>query len=407
MAWLETDRHGRLRIAFKYYDGRTYREPLGVEASKRTRVDAERLSSTIQLELSAGTFDYAKRFPNSERTKKLGLKQPEQRSNQTLKEFAEAAWLPEKRLEVKRSTFVYYNEIYKPHIEKAEIGKKLLSEINDEDINLWKLEIEGKRTPQKKPLSTRRKNMSLDVLCQILRLAKRRGLANDKLLIDARPFKNEENEDEVNPFTEDEVESLLKASEGWERSLLSVCFFTGMRRGEVLGLRWSGVFFDRDRILVRRSLTRHGESSPKSKTSFRYVQMLPRVREELLKQRDRIKLRSEFVFPNRAWKALNVNWVTKALWPRLVEKAEVPYRPLMQTRHTYATLMLQKGAPIDWLQKQMGHRNLTMLIRHYWRWINPGELSQETLARLGAVKNSSNQPHPDPTRANQGVSREA
>ena len=52
MAWLETDRHGRLRIAFKYYDGRTYREPLGVEASKRTRVDAERLSSTIQLELS-------------------------------------------------------------------------------------------------------------------------------------------------------------------------------------------------------------------------------------------------------------------------------------------------------------------------------------------------------------------
>jgi hypothetical protein len=36
--------------------------------------------------------------------------------------------LPEKRLEVKRSTFVYYNEIYKPHIENAEIGSKLLSE---------------------------------------------------------------------------------------------------------------------------------------------------------------------------------------------------------------------------------------------------------------------------------------
>jgi integrase len=135
--------------------------------------------------------------------------------------------------------------------------------------------------------------------------------------------------------------------------------------------------------------------------------MLPRVREELLKQRDRVKLRSEFVFPNRSWKPLNVNWVTKALWPRLVEKAKVPYRPLMQTRHTYATLMLQKGAPIDWLQKQMGHRNLTMLIRHYWRWINPAELGQETLARLGAVKISSNQPHPDPTRVNGGASREA
>ena len=70
-------------------------------------------------------------------------------------------------------------------------------------------------------------------------------IARLRRVIHADPFKNEENEDEVNPFTEDEVESLLKAAEGWERSLLSVCFFTGMRRGEVLGLRWSGVFSDR------------------------------------------------------------------------------------------------------------------------------------------------------------------
>ena len=161
MAWLETDRHGRLRIGFKYYDGRTYREPLGVEANKRTRADGERLSASIQLELSAGIFDYAKRFPNSERVKTLGLKQAEQRSDQTLREFVEAAWLPAKRMEVKRSTFVYYNEIYKPHIENAEIGKKFVSEIADEDINLWKLEIDAKRTPNKGPLSTRRKNMSL------------------------------------------------------------------------------------------------------------------------------------------------------------------------------------------------------------------------------------------------------
>jgi integrase len=71
-------------------------------------------------------------------------------------------------------------------------------------------------------------------------------LTNDKLLIDVRPFKNEENEDEVNPFTEDEVESLLRASEGWERSLLAVCFFTGMRRGEVVGLRWPGIESESD-----------------------------------------------------------------------------------------------------------------------------------------------------------------
>jgi integrase len=66
--------------------------------------------------------------------------------------------------------------------------------------------------------------------------------------------------------------------------------------------------------------------------------------------------------------------------------------------------MLQKGAPIDWLQKQMGHRNLTMLIRHYWRWINPGELSQETLTHLGSVKS---QPHSDPTQNRETSWKEA
>jgi len=87
---------------------------------------------------------------------------------------------------------VLQRDLQNLHIEKAEIGKKLLSEINDEDINLWKLEIEGKRTPQKKPLSNSAQEYESWRALPDFRLAKRRGLANDKLLIDARPFKNEE-----------------------------------------------------------------------------------------------------------------------------------------------------------------------------------------------------------------------
>lgn len=37
------------------------------------------------------------------------------------------------------------------------------------------------------------------------------------------------------------------------------------------------------------------------------------------------------------------------------------------------TPMLQKGTPVYWLQKEMGHRNLTMVLRYYWRWINLGD----------------------------------
>ncbi len=88
---------------------------------------------------------------------------------------------------------------------------------NDEDINLWKLEIEGKLTAKKKPLSGRRKNMSLDVLCQILRLAKRRGLANDKLLIDARPFKN---------LGAGSIQATIRAYENRDAAILLADFWT-------------------------------------------------------------------------------------------------------------------------------------------------------------------------------------
>ncbi len=40
MAWLEKDRHGRLRIGFKSYDGLKCREPLGVSANKQTIAEA-------------------------------------------------------------------------------------------------------------------------------------------------------------------------------------------------------------------------------------------------------------------------------------------------------------------------------------------------------------------------------
>ena len=224
MAWLEKDRHGRLRLAFKYHNGETYREPLGVEANKRTRADAERLRATIQLELTAGTFDYARRFPNSPRVAELGLKPAQERRDENLQEFGQRAWLAEKKTDVKHSTLIYYTEVFNAHVLNSDIGRTLLAEIGDEDVNRWKLEMETKRTLQGETLSTRRKNMALDVLCQILRLAKRRGLTNDKLLIDTKPFKNEENEGEVNPFSEEEIESLMAAAQPWERSLLHQSF---------------------------------------------------------------------------------------------------------------------------------------------------------------------------------------
>ena len=65
MAWLEKDRHGRLRSALSITMASSA-ETARVSANKQTIAEARRLCATIQLELKARTFDYSKRFPNSD-----------------------------------------------------------------------------------------------------------------------------------------------------------------------------------------------------------------------------------------------------------------------------------------------------------------------------------------------------
>src|SRR6202035_4419243 len=84
-------------------------------------------------------------------------------------------------------------------------------------------------------------------------------------------------------------------------ALVALYFFTGIRRGEAVALTWDRVYLDRDRALINRSLSvRYGITTPKTKSSRRMIQYGPRVRAELSKQRERVQLRSKYVFPNES-----------------------------------------------------------------------------------------------------------
>jgi integrase len=401
MAWLETvtkDRKKYLRIGCKLPGhGGKFREPLGLEDNRRNRALArERVQKAIEREIATGTFDYAKRFPDSPRVKRVGFQTDEPI---TLGEFAEKVWLVEHRASrIKRSTHHSYTDIFRTHIKSAKIAAMQLREIKVNDINAFKLELNAKKAKMGRPLSAR-KMMALRELGAILKLARRLDhVAKDLMFYVDKSFADEAAIEDapgekLSPFSADEVGRILdSASEddpsGWERRILGILFFTGMRRGEAFGLRWSNVFFERGVIAVRRSLTIHGESPPKTSRSIRDIEMLPRVREALLEQRrwvtGRFELGSEFVFPNGVGRPLQVHNFSFHVWPRIVKQAGVPYRALKQTLPTFATLMLQQGAPLDWLQRQIGHEDLETPIKHYWKYINPRRLSSDVVARLEA-----------------------
>jgi integrase len=68
------------------------------------------------------------------------------------------------------------------------------------------------------------------------------------------------------PYNADQIEAIIGAAEGWERALVTLYFFTGIRRGEALALTWDRAYFDRDRALINRSLSvRYGITTPKTK----------------------------------------------------------------------------------------------------------------------------------------------
>jgi integrase len=389
MAWVATQ-FGRLFLCFRYARGAEQpslcREALHVPPSRESKAEAKRLAAKLQLEIDAGTFNYAVWFPDSVRLRKLGLKPKEL---PTLSVFTENTWLPLKTLGVRRSTRAYYQDVYQSLVGRSELANRCLSDLSVADIDSWRLWLDTRRTASGEKLSMRRKNMARDVLCQILDLAHSHYQIQD-LTLGLKVFKNSEesddsssdSQDDIHPFAGEEVEKILGTAEGWERSLATLYFFTGLRRGEGLGLTWNNVFLDEGYLLVTQSLGRYGRTKPKTTASRRKVQFGPRVRAELAAQRRRVELSSSHVFPNRAGSALNQRWMSQQMWRRLLERAAVPYRPIGQTRHTYAVLMLQRGAPLAWLQRQMGHTTLQMLIRHYWRYMVAHDLRSDEMARL-------------------------
>lgn len=389
MAWVTTQ-FGRLFLCFRYATtpGKLAlcREPLHVPASREAKAEAKRLAAKLQLEIDAGSFDYSSWFPNSGRLQKLGIKPKEL---PTLASFTEKTWLPLKSLAVRHSTRAYYEDVYSALLAKSDVANRRLNELSPENIDRWRLWIDSRRTTSGEKLSVRRKNMARDVLCQILDLARQHYRIED-LTLGLRVFRDPEepdaegtdSDDEIHPFASDEVEKIIAAAEGWEQSLIAVYFFTGLRRGEGLGLTWNNVFLDDGHLIVTHSVGRHGRTKPKTTASRRKVQFGPRVRAELLAQRRRVELSSPHIFPNRAGSALNQRWVGQEMWRRLLDRAGVKYRPIGQTRHTYAVMMLQRGAPLAWLQRQMGHTTLQMLIRHYWRYMQADDLRPDEMARL-------------------------
>lgn len=184
---------------------------------------------------------------------------------------------------------------------------------------------------------------------------------------DRDTFLNDEGDPD--PLTEDEMQRLLAQMDAPMANQFTFAFWTGLRTGEIIALRWSDIQFSQARCLVRRSVSRGCLKTTKTNKQ-RWVKLMGPALVALHAQCKLSGVENGWVFPNpftkKRW--ANDSKITKR-WAVALEKAGVRYRRPYQTRHTYASMMLSSGENPVFVAPQMGHADWSMLVKVYARWM--------------------------------------
>jgi integrase len=183
-----------------------------------------------------------------------------------------------------------------------------------------------------------------------------------------------------------EAVALLAALPERDRALWATAMYAGLRRGELLALRWEDVDLAAGVIRVERSWdAKEGVVAPKSRAARRSVPIAGVLREHLVQHALRSGRRSGLVFgssathpftPSNVRKRANANWA----------HASLEAIGLHECRHTFASLMIAAGVNAKALSTYMGHASVTITYDRYGH-LMPGneaeaaELLDEYLAR--------------------------
>lgn len=191
-------------------------------------------------------------------------------------------------------------------------------------------------------------------------------------------------------FTREEAVALVQACAGTRYGhAIALALWTGLRRGEICGLRWEDVDWDAPSVAVRRSILEDGagrwvEGRPKTAAGEREVPLIPQAVAVLKAQR--VALAATGAVPVAGWVftaegggPARPRSLTVAVG-RATARTGLPDLPMHSLRHTTASLLLSAGVPAEQAAKMMGHRSLAVFYRTYADLLRPA--AQDAAAKL-------------------------
>ena len=370
------ERNGKLFFDFRVH-GIRCREQTALDDSPANRKRMEKVLERIEQAIVSGTFQYTDFFPGSKQAEKFATDRAPHDAARTQPAQAPAApntplfrtfiedWyrlsLPSWRASHAATVRSTIDCHLTPYLGEISVGS-----ITKADILRVRAEIaQRKGRSGNATLSAKTINRVLQLLNQALADAgEQYGFTNPT----ERIKRLKQRRIDILPFSFAETRMIIHTVRADYRPYMIVRFLTGMRTGEIHGLQWRYVDFERRQILVRKTFVRGRIEDTKTDGSQREIAMSEPVYEALLAQRQRTGEQA-FVFCTTNGSPLDNDNFTNRVWYPLLRHLGLAARRPYQTRHTCATLWLAAGENPEWVARQLGHVNTAMLFKTYSRFI--------------------------------------
>lgn len=333
-------------------DGKYIRKSLKLKDNKANRKLAEtKIIPQLIIKAHSGEFFEKQTVPTLDEYSKISFEQH--------------------RHERKITTYTDYINIYNKHI-KPVFGNRKLDKIRVSEINIWKNKLYTVNQ-----LSSRRVNDIKKIFGTILEDAVRDEIIVTNPVSKSKPLPIHQ-EKEIQPFSLEEIQIILNTAQGQDKNIIALLFMTGMRTGEMIGLKWSDIDFIENEIKINRTIGRGIIGTPKTISSYRTIPIFDSLLPYLQNQYELTKDK-EFVFINsndtHFFDAKNIR---AGLWKKVLKTANIKYRTVYHTRHTFCSINLTNGEDVIWVSRIMGHKNPRITLEKYSKYI-PNNRSKESI----------------------------
>jgi len=278
-------------------------------------------------------------------------------------------------------TWEAYRSLVRCHLGPG-LGAQRLGDLDLETLEIFKSKLIGK-------IGNRSVNAVLSLLGTVLEDSVREGYlpSNPARYIRKLPVPLRE----MDFLTPEELKTLLIAcSDENTRDLIAVAAMTGIRRGELLALRWMDIEFESGLLHIRRSYSRGEFLEPKTRTSHRQIDLegsiIQRLRERRMRQGN--PEGEELVFNRKGGLPIDPDNLTKTTWRQALRNAGL--RESLRwhdLRHTYASLLLEATGSMKYVQRQLGHSSIQVTLDRYTHLLP--DFRREAIGKLDKLVENS------------------